>query len=408
MYKNLMLLHLESLNTTFYKIHRELFPFISNLEKRCIVFDNYFSTATSTLMVLGDLVYGGMEQYEQCNSLDYIPSYYPYSVSLFDELKEKGYKTGIYIFPNGGDRESAEKRHLIGFNNEMILKKDYSEFLGALEQDMEKEPFALMACNYISNLSFNEFVPSCVSGSGYDNWKRGYEFLDSSIKDIFELLERKRVLDSTLVVLYGDHGEDYWTHGLHGGLTHGIEPLAGMIHTPLFVFDNSLCTECRIESLINTTDMKELIGVGLEDIENLINYTDVREYSVARNEYAAQPLRIESFNKSYSVTDGEFLLCVSNAGMELYNIYQDYSCHNNLLKFFVMQGDLITFDKAKEEELRFHLYAFFNSEQIRLIRQKFYYLKSHLYEEVKKLYLTGNCTEERLHKEMRFDCINYS
>ena len=66
--KNLLLLHLESLNLLNYKMNRDLFPTVSELEKKCKTFENYYSTATSTLMVVGDLLYGGMNLYEGCDS----------------------------------------------------------------------------------------------------------------------------------------------------------------------------------------------------------------------------------------------------------------------------------------------------------------------------------------------------
>ena len=119
MKKNLLLVHLESLNVLNYRMNPELFPALREIEKQCMVFDHYYSTATSTLMAIGDLLYGGMKIYEVCDSLDFIPKEYCYSSSLFDDLKEQGYHTGIYIYFDGADHESAEKRHLAGFHNRM-------------------------------------------------------------------------------------------------------------------------------------------------------------------------------------------------------------------------------------------------------------------------------------------------
>ena len=69
----------------------ELFKELNKVKKEGLFFNHYFSTATSTLMVIGDIMYGGKEQYEVCSSLDFIPTEYFYKESLFDELKNNPY-----------------------------------------------------------------------------------------------------------------------------------------------------------------------------------------------------------------------------------------------------------------------------------------------------------------------------
>ena len=153
--KNLMMIHLESLNYQLFMSFPEIFKEIHKIKNEGVLYNHYFSTATSTLMVLGDIFYGGKEQYEVCTSMDYIPKDYFYKDSLFDELKRNGYKTGIFVYPDGGDRESAEERHIAGFQNKMVLIPKYEELLETVEHLISEEPFAVMVCNYISNINFN-------------------------------------------------------------------------------------------------------------------------------------------------------------------------------------------------------------------------------------------------------------
>ena len=143
MKQNIILIHLESLNNFIYKMNAGFFPILKEVGKNCISFERYFSTATSTLMTLADIYYGGMEQYEQCTSLAYVPKDYHYNSSLFDELKENGYRTGLYVYPDGNDRDTAESRHLAGFQNEMVLITDYEEYLLKVEEMVSEQPFAL-------------------------------------------------------------------------------------------------------------------------------------------------------------------------------------------------------------------------------------------------------------------------
>lgn len=100
--KNLMMIHLESLNYRLFMSFPEVFQFLHRIKQDGLFFNHYFSTATSTLMVIGDIVYGGKEQYEMCSSLDDIPKEYYYKQSLFDELKARGYRTGLFVHPAGG------------------------------------------------------------------------------------------------------------------------------------------------------------------------------------------------------------------------------------------------------------------------------------------------------------------
>lgn len=67
--RNLLLVHLESLNYIVYQANKTIFPTLRYWEQRSLSFCNYFSTATSTMMVLSDLAYGGILQNEPCESL---------------------------------------------------------------------------------------------------------------------------------------------------------------------------------------------------------------------------------------------------------------------------------------------------------------------------------------------------
>lgn len=407
--RNLIVIHLESLNNIIYRMNREKFPTLRKLEQKSLSFNKFFSTATSTLMVIGDLLYGGVEQYEQCNSLDYIPEEYVYKSSLFDELKEKGYKTNIYIYPDGGDRESAEKRHIAGFHNSMILIKDYNQYLEALNEAIDEEqPFALMTCNYISNLALNNYVPGAQCDSGSDKWEKGYFYMDKCVEDIWNILEKKKMLEDTTIIFYGDHGDDYWQHSFHGGLAHAIEPYAALVHTPFWIYDSRMING-EINDLVSTVDIKNIISYLLETEEKDINLQKInifkRKYVLSRSAYAAQPVREDTFNKAYSYTDGKYFMLVSPKGLELYDIEMDPGCQNNFLDFFVLQDAKLIFNNEIQKKLGFHSLNFMNEKEKRIIRQKFYFLRSSLKQEVKKLYdIVGN---EKNISQMNFEKINY-
>ena len=60
--KNLILIHLESLNDAIYLNGAHLFPNINRIAQKSIRFRNYNATATSTVMVVADLMFGNIHQ----------------------------------------------------------------------------------------------------------------------------------------------------------------------------------------------------------------------------------------------------------------------------------------------------------------------------------------------------------
>lgn len=405
MKKNLLLLHLESLNSLNYKMNPDLFPAVRGVEKKCRVFDKYYSTATSTIMVIGDLLYGGMKLYEECDSLSTIPPKYCYSSSLFDDLKEEGYNTGIYIYPEGGDRESAEMRHIAGFKNKMELIREYTKYVKTFDSIMDCQPFALMACNYISNLSFSSYVDINNYSIDTDYWEAGYRCMDRCCEDLIKLLKDKNLMDNTVIVLYGDHGDDYWGHGTHKGLAHAIEPNNLLIHTPLIIWDG-IQREApeHDQRLIQTSDLRKIIMALLDG--KSIDKLPSRQYTISRNEYAAQPIRAESFNKAYSVTEGRYLLMVSSKGMEMYDTKMDPACQNDLLRFFVYENGILKSNEINKEIFSAHFSSFWNSREQRILRQKFYELRHVLYNNVLELYMAGGRNEKDMLNEMKFEKVD--
>lgn len=405
---NLILIHLESLNYMNYYLNQHIFPNLSKWEKKSLSFHNYFSTATSTWMVIADLLYGGMLQYEASSNLGDIPQEYCYTESLLDCLNRQGYETKTLIYENGGgDYERGNERHIVGFQNRMKLIKGYRNYMNEIEWAMQmNKPFALLLCNFFSNVAFNHYIPGIQLKSGLDRLKTGYEFIDAWAGDIMKLLERKKIIKNTIVVFYGDHGDDYYEHGSHNGLTHAVEPYANLIRTPFWIYTGKRLEHETYYGLINSTDIRALIENFLQMPKGEQKWKPqipFRKYSLARNSYAAQPVRSGSFNKGYSLTDGKFLFLVSNYGMEMYDIRIDLQCQNNLLNYFTYK-DGILYSNEKNSQLTYHFTSLMDMETLRQIRQNFYYFRSKIYQEVQKLFCYAKCEEKM--KELKFEEIH--
>lgn len=409
--RNLLLIHLESLNHNIYRLHPELFPTLRQWEEKSVSFSKFFTTATSTFMVISDILYGNMQQYEGCETLETELKEYPIKQSLLDEMKKSGYNAQAIFCPWNKEFDNSQKRHVAGFDVNMTKCEHHEEYLQRIECEIEKEePFILLASNHISNLGYHKVLENGWAESGLERWERGYKFLDDYVKTLLGILVQSGKLENTTIIFYGDHGDDFYSHGNHGGLAHAIEPYAELIHVPMWVYDTRWDEKKVIDDIFDMTDLHQMIKELIFYPEKMMSFADLnvkkREYSVARSSYVAQPLREETFNKGYSVTDGKFFMLVTSKGLELYDIRMDEGCHNNLLNYFLYENEILTLNEEKNAGLKFHYRAMFNMNAIRQIRQVFYYYRCVLKREVSSLYKNARY-EDKVH-EMNFMEIHYT
>lgn len=406
--RNLLILHLESLSMFIYRMHPELFPFLRGLERKTVFFPKYYSTATSTWMVISDLLYGNLHQFETCSSLNDVPKEYWSKSSLLDDLEEEGYKTNVAMYPFAYDLDGVKNRKLLGMNQEFNVWNQYEEYLKAITNGMEEEPFAICGYNFVSHINLNKYVNKYKFMAGFVKWKAYYKDLDKSIKDIFDILESKDKLRNTTIILYGDHGDDFWQHSLHNGLSHAVEPYDHVAHTPLFIYDERLSPEYRSE-LMSTLSLKPVIRYLLDNQEVSVEHIAKRQipYAFSRNLYVAQSNRLMTFNKSYAITDGEFRLVVSKKGLEFYETETDPECFNNLLEYFRLGKDNnLVYCKRLDDVMSWHFKDFNNAAQLRLIRIKFKAMVPELYSRVCKIYEQAGRGKEIVNSEMSFHRIN--
>lgn len=412
--RNLLLVHLESLNYTTYQTNKKMFPNLRKWEQKSLVFSNYFSTATSTVMVISDMAYGGMKQNEPCVTLRSILQNYCYESSFPDDLQKKGYQVRVLAYPatKDGDVPKCNERHFVGYDVNMEEMESYETYVKTMDAVMAKEkPFAVWACNYISNVNYYVHMQGAHALSGLQRWEDGFAWMDRFAGELLDILERKDLLEDTTVIFYGDHGDDFFGHGKHRGLMHAIEPYASLIHTPFWIYDSRFKPE-EADILIDTTDVRLLIGSLLsirEEAGQSLTVHDlkisVRKYSLARNIYAAQRLRESTFHKGYSLTDGKFLFLVSERGMELYRIDMDGACQHNLLDYFDFCGEVLTLHNMSFRRMQFHFLEIMEKGSVSQVEQTFYTCRSELMRKVEELYAYASCGDRGT--EIDFNHIHY-
>lgn len=407
--RNLLLVHLESLNTLTYQMNRDMFPTLRKWEDKSVVFSDYFSTATSTYMVISDMAYGGMLQNEPCDSMDSHLQKYCYKSSLLDDMREQGYLVYAVNYPVDSDAEKCNTRNFMGHSVKMAQVESYEQYLQSLREAMSKgQPFAVWACNYISNVTCHQTIKDAAAETGLEQWESSYVDLDNSVRDLMDILENNDLIESTTVLFYGDHGDDFFAHGRHGGLTHAIEPYASLINTPFWIYDSRFSPE-RVSALLDTTDIRGIITQLLQLPEEAKRLTDIdiplRKYSLARNLFAAQRVREQSFHKGYSLTDGRFLFLASDSGMELFHIKMDAGCQHNLLDYFDFQGNVLSLNERAYHSMKYHFNAVVDSGSLAQTEYFFYEFRKQLMKEVKELYEYAECDKRCW--EIDFEQINY-
>ena len=409
--RNIVLIHLESLNYTNYKINEQMCPALRQWGQKSLFFTKYFATATSTMMIWSDLAYGSVLRYESCSYLNEKIKKHCGPESFLDELKKKGYQVKALGYPqdDSGDIVGGNENHFIGYETAMDVVAPYEQYLQTIEKAMTKEsPFAIWTCNYISNVSFNCFMENVEGQTGIERWESSYRCMDSAARDIMELLEKKELLESTTVIFYGDHGDDVFAHGKHNGLMHAIEPYESLIHTPLFIYDSRFDAE-EIDALVSTTDVRDLVMQILTLPEHKLGRKDLplpqRKYAFARNAYAAQKVRENSFHKAYSLTDGRFLLLAGDQGMQLYHIVMDSGCQHNLLDYFDFDGKELTLNQAARQRMKYHFTYLMDDGALAQTVCIFYEFRERLMKEVESLYQYAEC--EDFLWEIDFQNIHY-
>ena len=97
--KNLLILHLESITRQSLAIFGSAFPNIRRLMQDAVVFENFFSSATSTLMAITYLFHGNDLEFDTSSRFEDIKPAQN-TRNLFSILKERGYDTR-FICLNG-------------------------------------------------------------------------------------------------------------------------------------------------------------------------------------------------------------------------------------------------------------------------------------------------------------------
>ena len=353
--KNLVIIHLESLSKLIYQMNNHIFSNVNKFRGRCMEFSNYYSTAASTACAISDIVYGDLYRLENTEIFGDFKLTHKDAESFVDVLADKGYHTLGIHYPaalfdeiNPGHMY-AQKSNLVNYMKYDKALDDVKKVINSAQD--EGTNFLIYFCNEVSHLCYEDHKKFSIKNPT-KRWQYGYSIIDNTVGDIIGYLEEKQLMDDTTIILYGDHGDDFYNHDYNGGYAHAIEPYADIIHTPFMIYDKSLGAG-MIDDIICSVDIKQLVYnlTGVETAEKnpyiYDTYRSKRQYVFSRNLYAGQvPKKIDAcisnVRKSYAITTKEYSFILTEEGCRMYVHNIDPTCNNNVLDFFYLIGEKLT------------------------------------------------------------------
>lgn len=336
--KNLVMFHLESIAWQQLQAFPEAFPNLTRFMPSARIYRSYFASATSTQMVLAYLCHGNDFELDAATGLSKPAANNP---SLFSTLQAEGYRTEFLCV---SAQPSKPMLPLLAATVPPVWStNDFSALLEKFDDATATAPFAIYVWNLVTHIE--HAFALAPHAEGLDDLVGGAcAVADHALGAMLDMLERKNLTGETTIVIYGDHGDDYWTHGFKKGLLHGVEPHTQIVHAPMLIQDRSLPAG-NDHGMASTIDLAptllDLLGIEAplpfpESGQSLL-HPERRRYAFSQNFTANQPDATEmDIRKAFSVHDRSHTLMVSSRGLELFNHRLDPTNHCNLLHFFEM------------------------------------------------------------------------
>ncbi len=409
--KNLVLVHLESISNTILWQYRAELATVWRLAQQSRYFSRFYAGSTSTEMSMADVNWGMPLYYDHLPRFANPGSNAPYS-KFWAEIRtylifDYGYKD-IRAACNYFGRVRS---HVQGPHGPQIV--DYQpETLGAevkralAEYKVQNVPFVMSFNNNVPHMALDDDV-TIQAKSFTDRFKLSYQRLDATVNMLLSLLAELGLWESTVIVLYGDHGDELWSHALTKGFCHCIAPYSTLVWTPLFIYDNGKNADFdnRLMSAIDVretiikmmfpgyTPKHEILAQRAFDAVPFAGqdvFEKPRKLAFSQNLFAMQleySDREQALTKSYGVSDGVYRLVVStggkrpkDGGMELYYERLDPTNSRNLLDFFVVgvDGDILSFRPPAEAGDDSDFARVFTPETVQHMKDAYQHLKKEL------------------------------
>lgn len=340
MAKNLLLLHLESISQSAFWQYAPEMPMLYDLMRHSTYFSRFHSASTSSVMSMSDLLHGDSAELDH---LELFPSGRGFlrgrATNLMGILADRGYNTLGLQLCSFALRDIAHNFWSVWPEacGQFVWRKEREEAYRDARALMtaSSAPFALYFWNMNTHLQDEEALRNTLPY--HERFLSAVRHFDLAVKQLLHDLAAAGKLENTVIVAFGDHGDDLWRHGLYRGRSHIVDPYATVAWCPLFIYEHGkdavLCD--RLTSMV---DVKSLTLSRLfpddapespaSPFSGFDSTVKKRELAFSQCMFALQKERTDpagSITKSYAVTDGDLRVMASahcdsddTGGMELY------------------------------------------------------------------------------------------
>lgn len=156
--------------------------------------------------------------------------------ALFEDWEDKGGKTSNALFKDWLEDRDAE-RPFFAFINYLephapYHQVPYDERIQYLGKDTTPREARRISFKYARRMvEVDDYVATDAERQvAYDLYDGAIHYTDRLLEDVIEHLKRKNLLDNTLVIVNGDHGEMFGEHDVYG---HDVAIYHPLLHVPL-------------------------------------------------------------------------------------------------------------------------------------------------------------------------------
>lgn len=396
MKKNLVVIHMESLSNQILFQEMDNLKYFMKMKSESIDFPNFMSSASSSIMAFTDFFYGNDWELDLTTNFENDFKIAKKEKNLFTILDSEGYYAKGIAYPKPWKDEVNTYGIWDVPNNpydysSLNEEEFYRNILNAMEDAKnQKLPLALHVWDIRSHLYYTDDLKE-KGKNFFERRSLGYQSIDRTFKNVVTFLEELDMLDNTIIVAYGDHGDEFWSHSLNGGFCHSIEPYSTLVHTPCFIYDRT--TKSSVNSnLVSLIDLKWII-LDLLNINYIKKFDDIgcnalqmeREFVFSRNLLANQTAKYNGvLRKAYSVTNKDYHLMISPLGLEFYMYKVDPHNTFNLLSFLAIDnnGEILDFDNRGAWHTHFR--NVMRNDQVENLKENFKILYKELLNYVNK------------------------
>ncbi|HPN31277.1 MAG TPA: sulfatase-like hydrolase/transferase [bacterium] len=233
---NVLIIFIESLR--FDMLDKNITPNLYEFSKKNIVFKNHYSSGNTTRFGIFGAIYGLYANYwhsflsarKSPVLIDALKKYnYDFKILSSSKLTFPEFNKTVFANVqdyiedslNGKKPSERDKKLTDKFNNWIANRKSGKPFFSFLFFDSSHQSYSFPE-------EFAKFKPYSESVNYLDEdseknrdlifarYKNSLYYVDYLLNEIFLTLDKNKILDNTIVIVTGDHGEEFWEYGNFG------------------------------------------------------------------------------------------------------------------------------------------------------------------------------------------------